>query len=48
MKIIYISGKISSTKKLLTLENSYHVISVDGEKQKIFNQIELFINEIQH
>ena len=47
--LAHISGKISSTKKkLLTLENSYHVISVDGEKQKIFNQIELFINEIQH
>ncbi|RMF61635.1 MAG: alpha/beta fold hydrolase [Calditrichaeota bacterium] len=43
----YIANHISSPiKKTLSLENSYHVISVDNDKHLIFNAMEEFINEI--
>jgi carboxylesterase len=43
----YIASNISSSLvRTLTLENSYHVISVDEEKALIFDTIEKFIRDI--
>jgi carboxylesterase len=45
----YIFEQISSThKKKMILEESYHVLSIDVEKDKVFKQIETFISEIIH
>ena len=42
-----IASTISSAdKETLTLEKSYHIISVDAEKELIFNNIERFTNRI--
>jgi carboxylesterase len=45
----YIMNHISSAvKEKLVLEESYHVISIDVEKERIFNRIKDFINNIQN
>jgi carboxylesterase len=41
----YIAANLSSTQKeILTLEKSYHVISVDRENEQIFQAMDRFIN----
>lgn len=43
----YIYDHISSTRKeMLVLENSYHLISLDIEKERVFNRIKSFIQDI--
>ena len=43
----YIYHAISATvKKTLTLEDSYHIISVDQEQRRIFEAVEAFLQEV--
>ena len=44
----YIYDQVSSTiKRKLTLENSYHIVSVDNDRAEVFQAVEDFLSELK-